>query len=263
MIPKLLPVCLLPACAALAFVAFPALAQPTPASGAKFDKHDFDGTWDRYPVAGDKHLDSTVAPPPQDVPEPPLKPQYIDAYRAQLKATAAAFARGEPPVTNYVKCLPDGMPTMMQGMFPMEVLQSRGQITIIQEAYNQVRRIYLNEKQIAIEDAEPAFWGHSVGRWDGDTLVVDTVGVKENVRFKNAPHSDQMRISERIKVLAPDYFEDRVTITDPVYLTAPWSWTWMYKRKPGYKINEYVCEDNREFPDPANGTQRLRLLGGG
>jgi hypothetical protein len=254
---------ILPACAALAFMALPALAQPVPASGAKFDHRDFSGTWDRYPVAGDKHLDSTVSPPPADAPEPPLKPEYIGPYRALLKSNADAFARGEPPVTNYVKCLPDGMPTMMQGMFPMEVLQSRGQITIIQEAYNQVRRIYLDEKQIAIDDAEPVFWGHSVGHWDGDTLVVDTIGVKENVRYKNTPHSAQMRISERIKVLAPDYFEDRVTITDPVYLTAPWSWSWMYKRKPGYKINEYVCEDNREFPDPANGAQRLRLLGGG
>jgi len=263
MVFKTLPVCAVLGLIAPSFIVGAALGQTIPSSGAKFDKHDFNGTWDRYPVPGDKHLDSTVAPPPADISEPPLKPEYIGPYRALLKANADAFARGEPPVTNYVKCLPDGMPTMMQGMFPMEVLQSRGQVTIIQEAYNQVRRIYLNEKQIAIDDAEPAFWGHSVGRWDGDTLVVDTIGVKENVRFRNTPHSNQMRISERIKVLAPDYFEDRVTITDPVYLTAPWSWTWMYKRKPGYKINEYVCEDNREFPDPANGTQRLRLLGGG
>ena len=247
--------------ALLIVLAASAIAVPSLAQTPKFDPHDFSGTWDRYPTPGDARRDSTVTPPPADAPEAPLKPQYLTAYRAQVKATADAFARGEPPVTNYVKCLPDGMPTMMQGMFPMEVLQTRGQVTIIQEAYNQVRRIYLGEKQIAIEDAEPEFWGHSVGHWEGDTFVVDTIGIKENVRFKNAPHSDQMRISERIKVLAPDYFEDRVTITDPVYLTGPWSWTWMYKRKPGYKINEYVCEDNREFPDPDKGTQRLRLLG--
>jgi hypothetical protein len=150
---------------------------------------------------------------------------------------------------------------MMQGMFPMEVLQTKGQVTIIQEAYNQVRRIYLGEKQIAVEDAEPEFWGHSVGRWEGDTLVVDTIGIKPRVRYKDAPHSDQMRISERIKKLSPNMFQDQITITDPVYLTGPWSWTYMYQRKPGYKINEYVCEDNREFPDPEKGMQRLRLLG--
>ena len=236
-------------------LALPALAQP------KADPHDITGTWERYPVAGDARLDSTVIPRPPDAPEAPLKPQYLEEYRARVKATAAAFARGEPPVTNYVKCLPDGMPTMMQGMFPMEVLQTKGQVTIIQEAYNQVRRIYLGEKQIAIEDAEPEFWGHSVGHWEGDTLVVDTIGIKPNVRYKDAPHSDQMRIAERIKKIAPDMFQDQITVTDPVYLTGPWSWTYMYKRKPGYKINEYVCEDNREFPDPEKGMQRLRLLG--
>ena len=240
--------------AALGVLALPA------AAASKSDPRDLGGVWDRYPTPGDAHLDSTVAPPPPDAPEAPLKPQYLQAYRDQQKATAAAMARGEPPVTGYVKCLPDGMPTMMLGMFPMEVLQSKGRVTIIQEAYNQVRRIYLDEKQIAIEDAEPEFWGHSVGHWDGDVLLVDTIGIKENVRYRNAPHSDQMRIAERIKKLSDDMFQDQITVTDPVYLTGPWSWTYMYKRKPGYKINEYVCEDNREFGDPNNGTQRLRLL---
>ena len=59
---------------------------------------------------------------------------------------------------------------MMMAMFPMEVLQTKGQITIIQEAYNQVRRIYLNDTLPAIEDAEPGFWGHSTGHWEGDDL---------------------------------------------------------------------------------------------
>jgi hypothetical protein len=163
-------------------------------------------------------------------------------------------------VTGYVKCLPDGMPTMMMGMFPMEVLQTRGQVTIIEEAYNQIRRIYLDEPQMAIDDAEPGFWGHSVGHWDGDVLSVDTVGVKQDVRFRDVPHSDQMRIDERIRVTSADQYEDQITVTDPVYLTGPWTWTWGYKRRPGYKIQEYVCEDNREFADPTTGSQRLKLL---
>ena len=164
-------------------------------------------------------------------------------------------------MTGYVRCLPDGMPSTMMAMFPLEVMQSPGRITIIEEAYNQVRRIYLNEKQLAIDDAEPGFWGHSVGKWEGDTLVVDTVGIKKNVRFRDVPHSDQMRIDERIRLIGKDYMEDQITVTDPVYLTRPWTWTWEYKRKPGYKINEYVCEDNREYSDPSNGSQRLRLPG--
>ena len=141
----------------------------------------------------------------------------------------------------------------------MEVLETPGQVTIIQEAYNQVRRIYLNEKLMAPEDAEPRFSGHSVGSWEGNTLVIRTVGVKDSVRFRNAPHSMNIRITERIRLVNDEFMENQVTIEDPEYLTKPWTWTWMYKRWPGYKIQEYVCEDNRYFEDPALGHQRLRV----
>ena len=152
------------------------------------------------------------------------------------------------------------MPAMMMAMFPMQVLQTPGQITIIQEAYRQVRYIYLDEKQVPIDDAEPGFWGHSVGHWQGDTLVVNTVGIKDEVRFHDVPHSDQMQIDERIRLLTPDRFEDQITIVDPAYLTKPWTFTWGYQRRPGYKMLEYVCEDNREYRDPKTGGQRLQLL---
>jgi hypothetical protein len=238
-------------------VAVAALASAEAAHAAGgFDPHDFTGAWDRpHPSNGGSLADQTVPPPP-------LKPQYLADYQAHQKAVADANARGEPLATGYVACLPDGMPTMMMGMFPMEVLQTKGQITIIEEAYNQVRRIYLDEPQIAVDDAEPGFWGHSVGHWDGDVLSVDTVGIKLNVRFRDAPHSDQMRIDERIRVTSADQYEDQITVTDPVYLTGPWTWTWSYKRRPGYKIQEYVCEDNREYADPNGGAQRIHLLPG-
>ena len=63
---------------------------------------------------------------------------------------------------------------MMTAIFPMEVLVSPGQVTMIQEAFNQVRRVYLDEELPAVEDAEPRFSGHSAGRWEGETLVVET-----------------------------------------------------------------------------------------
>ena len=115
--------------------------------------------------------------------------------------------------------MPGGFPGMMGPVFPLEVLQSPGQVTIIAEAFAQVRRIYLNEKQIAVEDAEPLFWGHSVGHWEGNTLVVNTIGLKENVRMSGVPHSPNMRIDERITVTSADTFEDQITVTDPEYLT--------------------------------------------
>lgn len=219
-----------------------------------------DGKWFSYPGRVDP-LQDLPLPAPAPVPEPPLKAEFIEAWRAERAMLDEAAARGEPIATGYTHCLPDGMPTMMQAMFPMEVLESNGQVTIIQEAYSQVRRIYLNETQIPYDEAEPRFWGHSVGRWEGDTLVVDTVGIKDYVQFMSVPHSNQMHIHERIRLLTPDIMENSITVTDPEYLTGPWQWTWMYARNPDYKLFEYVCEDNREYADPETGTARMRLFG--
>jgi len=249
------------ACLAACLVLAPAVSMAAKAPAKTgFDPHFFTGAWDRYPAPGDSGRDPTVkAEIPKDAPPAPLKPEYKAEYDARQKMIAEANMAGKPIATGYTHCLPDGMPTMMMGMFPMEVLQTPGQITIIQEAYNQVRRIYLNEQQIAVDDAEPGFWGHSVGHWEGDELVVDTIGIKDYVRFRDVPHSDQMRIDERMKVLDANHFQDQVTVTDPKYLTGPWTWTWMYKRRPGYKMYEYVCEDNREYADPVTGQARLRV----
>jgi hypothetical protein len=221
------------------------------------------GSWERYPTPaqglGSDVATTTAPPPPEPIPDPPLKPEYLGEWRAERERIAKLTEEGLPPANNYSACIPDGMPAMMQAMFPMEVLETPGQVTFIQEAYNQVRRVYLDDELVAPEDAEPRFAGHSAGRWEGDTLVVETVGVKDYVRFRNVPHSASMRIVERIRLLGDDYLENRVTVTDPEYLTGPWTWRWLYKRWPGYKLQEYVCEDNRYYQDPALGYQRLRI----
>jgi hypothetical protein len=218
---------------------------------------DFSGTWERwpsitYPTPG-PHKFGT---PPQ--PPPPLKPEYLGAWTAEQARLKAAADKGEPIATGYEKCLPDGMPTMMNGMFPMEVLQSRGQVTFIQEAYNQVRRVYLGEPQSTPDQVDPTFYGHSVGHWEGDALVIDTIGVKDYVRLRGVPHSPDMRIKERLHLVAPDILHNEVVIEDPAVLTSPWRYTVAYKRMAHYKMLEYICEDNREYVD-ANGVTRLRI----
>ena len=219
------------------------------------------GTWEAYPQRasglGSTSKASVPAPPP--MPGPPLKPEHLAKWQAEQTRNAELTRKGLPPVSSGMACLPEGMPGMMQGTFPMEFLETPGQVTVIQEAYNQVRRIYLGEALPAPEDAEPRFAGHSVGTWEGNTLVVRTVGVKENVRIRNTPHSMNVRITERIRLINDEFMENQITIEDPEYLTKPWTWTWMYRRWPGYKIQEYVCEDNRYFQDPALGYQRLKV----
>jgi hypothetical protein len=250
-------------------LAAPALAQ-APKSSAL---HGINGSWQRYPTgeggnalpAGfnlskpeEKAIAASEPPGPAPIPDPPLRADDLAKWKAEQSRLAALSASGKPPATNYSACIPDGMPAMMMGMFPMEVLETPGQVTIIQEAYNQVRRVILDGTLPPPEDAEPRFAGHSVGKWDGDALVIDTVGVKDYVRFRNVPHSGKMRISERLRLIDADHMEDKVTVTDPEYFTAPWTWTWMYKRWPGYELQEYVCEDNRYTADE-NGVQKLRI----
>jgi hypothetical protein len=90
------------------------------------------------------------------------------------------------------------MPAMMQGMFPMEIFQRREQINITQEAFNQTRRIYMGETLKPASELDPMFYGHSVGHWEGDTLVIETTGIKQNVQYRWTPHSEDMKITERL-----------------------------------------------------------------
>jgi hypothetical protein len=221
------------------------------------------GSWENYPVRGDgfgSGVQPKVAvPTPKPVPEPPLKQPFLDEWRAAQARNAELTRKGLPPVSTGMACMPEGMPGMMAGTFPMEILETPGQVTIIQEAYNQVRRVLLGAPALAPEDAEPRFAGHSRGRWEGNTLVVETVGVKESVRFRNTPHSANVRIRERLRLVNDEILENQITVEDPQYLAAPWTWTWMYKRWPGYEIQEYICDDNRYFEDPTLRYQRLKV----
>jgi hypothetical protein len=221
------------------------------------------GSWEAYPVRGEGFgsgtKPKTPVPGPPAVPEPPLKQPYLDEWRAAQTRNAELTRKGLPPPSTGMACIPEGMPAMMQATFPMEILETPGQVTIIQEAFTQVRRVHLGAPAIAPQDAEPRFAGHSTGRWEGNTLVVETVGIKESVRFRNTPHSTNVRIRERLRLVNDEILENQVTVEDPEYLTKPWTWTWMYKRWPGYRIEEYVCEDNRYFEDPQLRYQRLKV----
>jgi hypothetical protein len=208
---------------------------------------DITGSWERA-------RDASI--PAQS--QPPLKPQYLKEYQAKQQALREASQKGEPIADHVVMCLPDGMPGMMSGPFPMEILQSKGQVTIIQEAYTQVRRILLDREQKPIDDVEPGFYGRSVGHWDSANLIVNTVGIKENVLYQNIPHSKDMRIDERISLGANGVLRDEITITDPVVLEKPWTFTFGYRRMQDYQLLEYICEDNREYADE-KGVQKIRL----
>jgi len=230
--------------ATLAALAAPAAAEP-----------DLTGSWERYPPLGEPDLLNARAP----IPNPPLKPEWLARWQANEATLAARIAEGQPAGDNYVKCLPDGMPAMMQAMFPMEIFQRPEQINITQEAFNQTRRIYMGEALPRWDELDPSFYGRSVGRWDGETLVIETTAIKDNVMFRWTPHSEAMRITERLTLLAPDMLKNEIVVEDE-YLAEPWAYSYTYRRMPGYKLLEYVCEDNRDYVDE-QGRVTLRIEG--
>ncbi len=239
---------------ALLFASLPLLAQTPPTS----QPPNLTGSW--VPFGGGRGADPKLAPPPAG--PIVLKAEYAKDYEARRMADAEATKRGEPPASAAVLCSPYGMPRMMAvASYPVEILQTAGQVTIITEAFSEVRRVYMNEPQQPIDEVPPGYYGHSVGRWEGDTLIIDTVGIKESVPgYSNMPHSSQMRITERLRLITPDVLHDQITIDDPVMLEKPVVYTLAYRRMPGYKMVEFICENNREYVDE-QGKVRMRLPG--
>jgi hypothetical protein len=217
---------------------------------------DFTGAWDQY--RGGRGADPKLAPPPPG--ELVLKGEYLKRYETRRAAEAEANKRGEQLANGGAQCVPYGMPTMMAvAVYPIEILQTAKQVTIITEAFSEVRRIYLDKPQAPIDDVAPGYYGRSVGKWEGDTLVVDTVGIKTTVNgYRGMPHSEQMRIKERFRMVSPEILHDQITIEDPVTLEKPITYTLAYKRSPDYEMVEFVCDNNREFIDE-NGIVRMKV----
>jgi len=216
---------------------------------------DFTGAWGPY--RGARGADPKLAAVP--APAPVLKPEYAKAYQARRASEDSASQRGEPGATNGTLCVPYGVPTMMSvAVYPVEFIQTPKQITIISEAFSEVRRVYMDKPQLKIDEVPPGYYGRSVGRWEGDTLVIDTVGIKESVQYQRIPHSDQMRVTERIQLVAPNVLHDQITIEDPVVLEKPITYTLSYSRLPDYEMVEFICDNNREYVD-SNGVVRMKI----
>jgi len=233
-------------------LALPALV---PAQSTKTP--DFTGAWGTF-RAGRGGGDPKLNPPPAG--ELVLKPEYAKPYEARRAAEADANKRGEQLANSGAQCIPYGVPTMMSvAVYPVEIVQTAKQMTIISEAFSEVRRVYLDRPQIPLEDVPPGYYGRSVGKWDGDTLVVDTIGIKTSVGgYRGMPHSEKMRITERFKLVAPDVMHDQITIDDPVVLEKPMVYTLAYRRLPNYEMVEFVCDNNREYVDE-KGVVRLKV----
>jgi len=178
---------------------------------------------------------------------PMAQPSLTPEYAAKAAELAKVTAKAEDNLS--ANCLPPGIPAIMGQPYPVELLMTPGLVTIVIEAYTQVRHIYTDRPMP--DDPEPSFDGTSIGHWEGDTLVVETAGFEEVPRGISFPYSDKMKIVERMKLSDPDTLNIETTIQDPLALSKPFSMgNRVFKRHRSWTVAEYVCEENnRNFVD--------------
>ena len=182
------------------------------------------------------------------------KPQLTPAAQARADA-----GKRDGRQNRNANCVPPGMPEIMGWPYPIEFLCSPGRVTIAIESDSQVRRIYTDGRGHAA-DPDPTFNGDSVGHWEDDTLVIETVALNPTTEISpGVGHSDLARIVERVRKTGPDALEIVTTIDDPRMLTAPWTTTSHFARHREWTIQEYVCEQNNHDSVDPEGRPAFRI----
>jgi len=142
-------------------------------------------------------------------------------------------------------CLPLGVPRIsLVGLFPIQIVQTPTQIVILHEYMSVFRVIPLNAEHPP--DIVPTYMGHSVGRWEGDTLVVDVIGFNDKgwLTGTGTHHSDALHVTERYTRVDKDQIDYVVTMEDPNVFTEPWTIRTKLMLREGTRLQEYVCAEN-------------------
>ena len=186
----------------------------------------------------------------------------------------ASFSKGDPPMTPWgqqqfneakpsqgprgvrlsdttdmvYKCFPPGMPYIYLQLFPVEIVQTPTQVIELFEYDHTVRHIYLDRREHPA-DITPSYYGDSIGHWEGDTLVVDTVGLNGKMWLDRVGHpdSDQMHITEHIHRMDQKTLQVDLTFDDPKSYTKPWTATMRFALHPTWHVIEDICQDNQAF----------------
>ena len=209
-------------------------------------------------------FDDPAGPPPWSNTLWPADPPFTPWGAAESSRLAQ--------IENVVPCQPGGPIFAMWelGLFPIEILEAPGRLVIKPENIALPRRIYLDGRgHPPSDELEPTWMGHSIGRWEGDVLVVDTIGTNGRTRGMNGvgsnarvslddakprlPVSDQLHLVERLRLVADgEILEDQMTITDPKAYTAPLVVTHYWQRRPDVDVLEYFCGDRPRASDEVN-----------
>jgi hypothetical protein len=170
----------------------------------------------------------------------PLKPEAA----AVLKERMADFSKDNPDVW----CLPLGNQQFNVHPFPLKIIQNPEVTVILYETHMGYRQMFTDGRPLPTTDPQPWFYGYSVGRWEGDTLVVETIGFKDAgwLDINGSPLSEKARTIERFR--RPNYgtIEIEQTIDDPVNYTRPFTTRLTWRLMPDTEIMEMVCAENNQ-----------------
>jgi hypothetical protein len=150
-------------------------------------------------------------------------------------------------------CLPPGGPRMMATPYPMEIVQLPDQkriLMIFEGATHIWREIFMDGRPHPTgDDLNPTYLGHSVGRWDGDTLVVDVVGFNEQtwIDYFGHPHTDMLHVVEKFSRPTKSQLRYEATFDDPGAYTKPFTARWNIPWNPTGELTEYICQENNKY----------------
>jgi hypothetical protein len=193
-----------------------------------FSPRDLSGTWMVDRIGGNVK--------PGDMVMTPWAQAKFDAF--------TKLGDGRSKMDPRRDCFPLGMPRDMYEPVPIEILQLSDQIVMLLENDHISRHIFLDTTEHP-KDLSPSWMGHSIGHWEGDTLVVDTVALHGETFLDGGghPHTPNMHLTERIKRVDANTLDDQVTVDDPKAYVKPFTIQKTYRLKPGWHVMEYVCED--------------------
>jgi hypothetical protein len=198
---------------------------------------DFSGIWE---PAANKWLRNLAADlKPEDVPFQPWAKAVYDERAAGL------HWREEPDAN----CLPQGVPKILVAPAPWKVVQTPGLIVFVHEAFNLWRQVFLDGREFAYsEDTTPTWMGYSLGKWEGDTLVVDTKGFNGKVWLDQLgkPSTEALHVIERFRRKDFGHMEIQATIDDPKAYTKPWTVTLEARLLTNTELMEFICNENEK-----------------
>ena len=169
----------------------------------------------------------------------------IQPWAEELSKERTAGGRDWPPA----HCLPPSVPSLdsSAAVDPLKIIQEPDLVVILYEVFGQVRQIFLDGRTLP-RDPNPTWLGYSVGRWDGDTLVVDTTGFNGKTWLDVAghPETEALHLTERFRRRDFGHLDLQITIDDPKAYTKPWSVEMPMQLFADTELMEYVCNENEK-----------------